>query len=184
MTTATDTFEPKLTNEAVQTLFDSKTAGDIMTPNPISINEDDPIQDTIVVLTDNRISALPVVDRAGNPVGVISQSDMLNYDRKMMDSLAPVVDYYQNADLDLRAGDLSLKNMQFNDMGITRVSDVMTPYVCSVTKSTSATKVAKEMLMYRVHRLFVVDENGKLCGVISTLDLIHHLLPIENEKEE
>jgi predicted transcriptional regulator len=33
------------------------------------------------------------------------------------------------------------------------------------------------MLKLKVHRLFVVDENGVLVGVISALDILRHLSP-------
>ena len=37
--------------------------------------------------------------------------------------------------------------------------------------------VVSEMLNLRVHQLFVVDERSVLVGVISTMDVLRHLLP-------
>ena len=34
------------------------------------------------------------------------------------------------------------------------------------------TEAAAEMLRYRVHRLPVVDKQGKLLGIISTMDIL------------
>jgi len=53
----------------------------------------------------------------------------------------------------------------------------MTPAVFSVGPDTPAAKVVHDLLSLNVHRLFVVDENGVLVGVISTIDVLRHLRP-------
>jgi len=55
------------------------------------------------------------------------------------------------------------------------VEDLMTPAVFAVSSETSAAEVVKSLSAYRVHRLFVVDSQGVLIGVISTLDVLQHL---------
>ena len=57
----------------------------------------------------------------------------------------------------------------------TQVRDIMTPTVFSVTLTTPAAKVVQEMLALKVHRLFVVDANQTLVGVVSTLDVLRSL---------
>ncbi len=57
----------------------------------------------------------------------------------------------------------------------TRVRDVMTPVVFTVGLRTPAAKVVEQMLSLRVHRLFVVDDDLALVGVVSTLDVLRHL---------
>jgi CBS domain-containing protein len=47
--------------------------------------------------------------------------------------------------------------------------------VFSVAPDTPAAKVVSEMLALRVHRLFVVDGDGVLVGVISALDVMKRL---------
>lgn len=57
----------------------------------------------------------------------------------------------------------------------TRVRDIMTPVVFTVGLRTAAAKVVEQMLSLKVHRLFVVDEDLALVGVISSLDVLRHL---------
>jgi CBS-domain-containing membrane protein len=57
----------------------------------------------------------------------------------------------------------------------TRVRDVMTPAVLCVTPETPAPRVVQQLLKLNVHRLFVVDDDGVLVGVISTVDVLRHL---------
>ncbi len=57
----------------------------------------------------------------------------------------------------------------------------MTPAVFSVTPATPLVSVAEEMVQLNVHRLFVVDRDGVLVGVISALDLLRHFCIKERE---
>jgi CBS-domain-containing membrane protein len=53
----------------------------------------------------------------------------------------------------------------------------MTPAVFAIGPTTSAAKVVSDMIGLHVHRLFVVDEDGVLIGVISTMDVLKRLRP-------
>jgi len=59
----------------------------------------------------------------------------------------------------------------------TRVLDVMTPVVFAVEPQSPVRRVVEEMLALKVHRLFVVDSDGVLVGVISALDILRYLRP-------
>ncbi len=49
---------------------------DIMTPDPITLNENDSVEKAAVIMLENRISGMPVVDKQGNVVGLITQTDV------------------------------------------------------------------------------------------------------------
>jgi CBS domain-containing membrane protein len=51
----------------------------------------------------------------------------------------------------------------------------MTPVVYSVLPDAPVTEVINQMVGLKVHRLFVVDPDGVLVGVISTTDVLRHL---------
>jgi CBS domain-containing protein len=53
----------------------------------------------------------------------------------------------------------------------------MTPAVFSVRLTTPAAKVVEQMRELDVHRLYVVDEDGTLVGVVSAVDILRHLRP-------
>lgn len=50
---------------------------DVMTPTPLTLNGDDSLEKATVVMLENRISSLPVVDKAGHLTGLISETDVL-----------------------------------------------------------------------------------------------------------
>ena len=150
----------------------AETAQDLMVANPISINANAVVQEAIAFLIDKGFSAAPVIDEAGKPIGVLSRTDILVHDRARTTSHVP--DYYSRSDL---AADRVPKGFQVENVDRTRVRDLMTPAVFSVTLETPAARVVADMLALRVHRLFVVDARGVLVGVISPLDVLAHLRP-------
>ena len=130
-------------------------ASELMTPNPISISANAPVSEAITMLTERGFSAAPVIDEAGRPVGVVSQADLLVHQRERL-RLEPA---------ETEGGDS------------TPVGDIMTPGVFSVAPDTSAVSVIEQLVELNVHRLFVVDRDGALVGVVTTLDLLRHLKP-------
>ena len=49
---------------------------EIMTPDPITIRDDATISDAAQLMIDYKVSGLPVVDKDGNLVGMITESDI------------------------------------------------------------------------------------------------------------
>jgi CBS domain-containing protein len=156
-------------------VLDGKTAADLMTPNPISIRDVANVHEAIALLTDKGFSAAPVIDRAGKPVGVLSRADILIHDREKAEYLASVPEYYHRAELALDSGEILEEGFQVQTVDYVKVKDLMTPVVFSVTPETPAYRVVEDMHELKVHRLFVVDRQGILVGVISTMDVLRHL---------
>jgi CBS domain-containing protein len=153
----------------------AETAEELMTPNPVSIREEAMISEAIALLTDKGFSAAPVIDKAGRPVGVVSRADIVVHDREKIPRLTPVPDDYYKSELTINSGEYLNEGFQVETGDDTRVRDIMTPVVFSVTPETSAARVIEDMVALKVHRLFVVDKTGVLVGVISALDVLRHL---------
>jgi CBS domain-containing protein len=113
-----------------------------------------------------------VIDEAGRPIGVISRSDLIRYDRERLDYAPSKAPYFDPDEY----FDKVPPGFQVERPDATLVRDVMTPVVFSVTPGTAVTNVVEEMIARRVHRLFVIDASGVLVGVISTLDLLRKLV--------
>jgi CBS domain-containing protein len=151
------------------------TAADMMTPNPLSLRESATLQEAVAFLTDKGFSAAPVIDRAGRPVGVLSRADVLVYDREKSTRAVRVPEYYSRSDLTLGSGEDLTDGFEVQIPDQTWVTDVMTPVVFSVTPDAAAGRVIRDMLAWKVHRVFVVDPSGVLVGVISALDVLRYL---------
>ena len=91
--------------------------------------------------------------------------------------LSPAPDYFHRADLTTPEGETLPEGFEVERVDRTLAHEMMTPVVFSVTPHTPAAKVVEDMLALKVHRLFVVDPDGVLVGVISALDVLRHLRP-------
>lgn len=167
MTTATKHLN------ALRLTLEADTAGDLMSPNPVSLRKDASVHEAIALLTDRNFDAAPVIDENGRPVGVVTVTDILVHDREY-------ARYLKTGDTTARS-DLRVHGDQLpDDFGIeivdrTSVQEIMTPAVFTVDADTPARMAVQKMLDLRVHHLFVADQDGVLVGVISTCDILRRL---------
>jgi CBS domain-containing protein len=146
----------------------AETAADLMTPNPVSIEADATVREAVTLLSEKGFSAAPVIDEAGRPVGVLSQSDIVVHDREKVEYVP------SDGDPGQRRREVHRRGFEVENVDHTRVRDIMTPVVFAVPPDLPAHRVIDDLLAHRVHRLFVVDGKGVLVGVISTVDVLRH----------
>lgn len=149
--TSGDTFMKLLPNNGATLVTKgfAAFATELMSPHPLSINDRASIREAAAFLTRKRIGAAPVIDETGRPVGVISLSDIARHAYGDDASSPP---------------DQAMK-----------VRDVMSSDVLFVRPDTPIGTVIDDLLNFGVHRLFVIDSNDVLIGVISTLDVLRHM---------
>ena len=156
------------TNETMAT--NDLLVADIMTIDPIVVGMNSSVEDATHLLRFNSITGLPVVDEEGVLVGVISQTDLLIREHNARRKGTP--DYYAQADL--AAGPFEFDDEDAGDAP--KVTDLMTPVVFGVRPDATSRTVIAEMLRLRVHRMFVIDADGVLVGVVSMTDVLRHLI--------
>jgi CBS domain-containing protein len=156
--------------------LDGKTAQELMTPNVVSISITASLEAAVFLLTDKRLCAVPVMDETGEPVGVLSRTDIVAHDFQRYQHLHQPAEADGKDVLPLNIAEASSqrgsRNGQKEDVF---VGDVMTKVLYSVTPKTPAKTVIDAMLAMGIHRLFVSDNSGKLKGVISSTDVLRHL---------
>jgi len=150
----------------------AKTAADLMTPNPVSINQNANLREALALFSDKGFTVAPVIDNAGRAIGVVSCSDILVHDREKVEYMTVAV---ETSPLTTRDGESVRSGFQVEKVDTTRVADIMTPAVFSVRPDTPVTQVVAEILRLHVHHLFVIDDSGTLVGVISPLDILRHM---------
>jgi len=151
------------------------TAAELMTANPLSIREEATVTDAIRFLSDHGISAAPVIGVAGRPVGVVSQTDIIVHERERSEPVRSAPTFFNDADLTAPVKDKPRTSALPPALDPMTVSDIMTPTVFSVSLETPANQVVDYMVGLNVHRLFVVNGQGVLVGVISALDALRGL---------
>lgn len=153
----------------------AETAADLMTANPVSISADMTVREAAVVLTDKEISALPIIDEAGRPLGVLTHTDIVRHERHRTTYVPADVKTYREGERTLASGEHLPKGFEIEMPDTTRVRDIMTPTILSVAETASVERILTDFLAFKVHHLFVVDEAGVLIGIISTFDVLRHL---------
>jgi CBS domain-containing protein len=141
----------------------------LMTANPVSISEYATLREAGTVLTTRGISAAPVIDDAGRAVGVLSRTDIVRYTSGNPSARQVLPEFYDAVD------PLTTEDAR-NFAQETQVWQIMTPVVLSVKADASLAHVVAELLVRKVHRLFVTDNDGTLIGVISALDVLSGMI--------
>jgi predicted transcriptional regulator len=57
-----------------------------------------------------------------------------------------------------------------------KVADAMTPLLFAVRSSDSIMDAARRMVETGAHRLIVVDDDGKLAGIVTPMDVLRELV--------
>ena len=134
---------------------------DVMTRNVIKVREDADINEVTTLLSENRISGLPVVDGQDRVIGVITEADVL--------SMAGMKKGHAFKDI-LRH--LLGEPLPGPNSGSKRLQDVMSSPAITTGPESDIRNVAMIIDEKRIKRLPVVDEQGRLIGLISRADIV------------
>ena len=142
-----------------------KRVKEFLSRDTVTLNADDTIHEALTLMGENRVSALPVVDRNNRCVGILSAADLVDLTRETEEELR---------ELDLV--DLSSKRFLIDklahSLGTEKVQTFMSESLVTVGLETLIGKAAQDMLRNHVHHLPVVDHNDQLIGIISTMDIL------------
>lgn len=121
---------------------------ELMQRNVRTVGSEASIAEVVLSLADAHVSGMPVVDKGGRMIGVISASDVLTAEAEAES---------QNVGRQL------LEN--------TSVREIMTTRPFTVAPDEDVREAARQMLYADVHRLFVAEDD-RLVGVVSTTDIV------------
>jgi len=141
-------------------------ARDIMTTEVLTVSPETSISELSKMLAIRQIGGLPVVDKDGRLVGVITQSDLVDRVRDL--ELPPAINIL---DFHFYLQIPSHLLQRVEKMLGTTVGDCMTPNPVTVAPDTPVAKIAALMAKQKVHTIPVL-ERGKLVGVIGKMDLV------------
>ena len=149
-------------------------ARDIMKRNVFKLEPSSTIEDAVTAFTEMHISGAPVVDRSGKLIGVVSQTDPVRNERESSPRVAEVPGYFKGLD-----GGVLPKGFQVEAPDYTRVKDIMTPWTLSAYENTPIEELAKTMLRRHIHRIIIVKKDGKMAGIVTSLDLLRAVLSVK-----
>lgn len=141
-------------------------AQDLMTENVIAVTKNTEVRELARILTENKISGVPVLDEDGKLAGVVTESDLIFQNKKVH---IPTAIAILDAFFFLENPEKMEKEMK-KMAGVT-VGDIYASEVISVQKDTPLDEIATLMAEKNIHTLPVVDQ-GNLVGVIGKRDII------------
>ena len=147
---------------------------DIMTQNVISVQADEPIVKAARLMLQNRISGLPVVDREGELVGIVTEGDFLRRSEIGTQRRRPRW-------LEFIVGPGRLADEYVHASG-RKVDEIMTPDPSVVTENDSLETVVELMQRRHIKRLPVM-RGGRMVGIVSRANLMHALASIVRDQQ-
>ena len=135
-------------------LLRHRTVSDVMTTRVHVASPRTPFKLLVRLIEENRVSAIPIVDQQGFPIGVVSATDLL------------------------------LKEKGGAEPAGIIASEVMTSPAITVDSDTSLRRAASLMQDRNVRRLVVVDERGRIAGILTRSDVLQVFLRADPELRE
>ena len=120
---------------------------EIMVTDIITVNEDDTALDALIKLGHHSITGLPVLDKDGNIIGLVSEADVLRL---------------------IGSDDEGIDTTVLEE---TPVSKLIFRKLISTDPDKPVIDVAHQMIINKVKRLPVLEE-GNLVGIISRSDIV------------
>jgi CBS-domain-containing membrane protein len=133
---------------------------DVMTVGAVSVEQDTPFKEIVDVLEAHGINAVPVVDSCRRVIGVVSSAD-----------LVPKIEFAGDDD-QLRIFEGRRTRQARGKAGGTAAGELMTAPALTVLGQTSVVQAARIMESAQLKRLPVVDDLGRLIGMVTRHDLL------------
>lgn len=124
----------------------------VMARHVVCVQADMPLHEVAAVLVRRRIGGVPVVDDEFRPLGMISKTDLVRRSCQEVEE------------------DIELSTATATGTGC--VAEVMTPSVATLGERASLLEAAAIMADRGIHRLPIVGRDGRIVGVVSSLDIL------------
>jgi CBS domain-containing protein len=133
---------------------------DVMTRDVKTVTPATGFKDLIATLSGHRVSALPVVDAEGLPVGVVSDGDLLLKQGRTDEATR-------------RPGRLGpTARAEASKAGGVIAAQLMSTPPVTISADATLPEAARLMHSRKVKRLLVTDGGGRLIGIVSRADLL------------
>ena len=147
-------------------------AADVMTLEPISIAPDASIIEAIRVMLQRRFSGIPVVDKNGSLVGIVTEGDLLRRTETGTQRKRPRwIEFF------IGPGRLATEYVHSTGR---KVEEVMSSNVHTVTEDTPLDEIVELMERHQIKRLPVVRDT-KLVGIVTRANLLRALASLSGE---
>ena len=147
---------------------------EMMNTQVVKVHPEDNLADVVRILLEHKISGLPVLDDENKVVGMITGKDLLKYSEILEVDDNPL-DFSRSFRLHTYTAKSIPDENNTDIFLITRVKEVMSKTVISVKENSSFHDVVILMKEHKINRIPVIDEDGRLKGLITRTDLLNYI---------
>ncbi|MDX1763356.1 MAG: CBS domain-containing protein [bacterium] len=147
-----------------------QTAKDLMTRDVITVKPEAAVKELARILVKNRISGVPVVNDGGDLVGIVTEKDLIERNKKLhLPTVVTLFDavIYLESEKHFKA---ELKKMAASTVGDIMVTDVVT-----IGEEATVREIATLMSEKGTNVLPVVKE-GKVVGIVGKADVVRSMI--------
>lgn len=148
-------------------------AKDIMTKKVITISKDATLAELAKLLIKNKISGVPIVDKREELVGIVTEADLIIKESNLPFPLSFSFAFLESYESYTKSTKEYLE---------TRVEEVMSTNVKTAREDMPISKVVNIMINNNVNRLPVLNNDGKLTGIITRADIIKTIIKKSEKK--
>jgi len=139
----------------------------------VSVTPQEGVQTLLKLMREHELPGMPVVDADHKLVGIVTESDLVMRDEQ--------ADLHLPHHIDLLGGVIFLESMKHYEERLRRglastVADMMTPDPISVSPQASVHEAGRVIAERKHNRLPVVDDDGRLVGVVTRVEVLSALV--------
>ncbi len=155
----------KYTQRLLNPLPADRPVAEVMTREVVSLSAETTIHQAWHRMLENAVKAMPVVDAAGQVIGILTDQDLL--ERAGIQQRLSVA-------IRMDAAELDQELSQLENSALT-VGAVMTSPAITAAEHEALGAAAARMVKAGLKRLPVVDSSGRLVGMLSRLDVLRQV---------
>src|SRR5213076_2704284 len=149
------------------------TVADIMETDPASVSPQEGVETLLRLMREHELPGVPVVNEDHRLVGIVTESDLVMRDEQ--------ADLHLPHHIDLLGGVIFLESMKHYEERLKRglastVADMMTADPITVSPQDSVHDAARIIAERKHNRVPVVDDDGRLVGVVTRVDVLSALV--------
>jgi len=149
---------PAATRRAAARSLLALTAADLMMSPVVTIPEGTSLREAARLLHRSNITGAPVVDAQGRCLGVLSSSDFVTRAREEGEEVSFIAPWGEM---------ISVEDAPDNE-----IRHYMTVQPVMVVPATPIGELARKMVDAHIHRVLVVGEDNRPCGIVTSTDVM------------
>ena len=148
-------------------------AKDIMTKKVIAISKDATLAELAKLLIKNKISGVPIVDEKEELVGIVTEADLIIKESNLPFPLSFSFAFLKSYESYTKSAKEYLE---------TRVEEVMSTNVKTAREDMPISKVVNIMINNNINRIPILNNDGKLTGIITRADIVKTIIKKSEKK--